>query len=193
MTRLRRHTPASIRSQTSAPPVPRASIAPGDLASPAQPGFIWLTIIIAWLASLLPWRLPPFAPELLLLVIVFWAVHEPERIGMLTAFVFGLLMDVHDAGTLGEQALLYTLTTYGGFLLRRRLSHFRLWGQAVHILPVFVASYLLATALPAWLFGAWPGWNGLIAILITVALWPLLGWLLQLPQHVHGVNDHAAS
>jgi len=193
MTPPTRH-PAALRSRAAAPPVPRPrSVQPDDLAGPAQPGFIWLTIIITWLASLLPWRLLPFAPELLLLVIAFWAVNEPNRIGMSVAFVFGLLMDVHDAGALGEHALAYTLTAYGGLRLHRRLVRFNVWGQAVHMLPVFVAAHLLATALHAWMFGAWPGWNGLAAISVTAVLWPLVGWLLQLPQRAHDVDDAATS
>jgi len=188
------HRPAALRSRAAVPPVPRSrSVQPDDLSGPAQPGFIWLTLLVIWLASLLPWRLQPLAPELLLLVIAFWAVNEPDRIGMSVAFVFGLLMDVHDAGALGGQALYYTLTVYGGLRLHRRLVRFNVWGQAVHMLPVFVAAYLLATALHAWWFGAWPGWNGLAATGITVALWPLLGWLLQLPQRAHDVDDVAAS
>jgi len=186
--------PAANRSRATVPPVPRPrSVQPDDLSGPAQPKFIWLTILITWLASLLPWRLLPFAPELLLLVIAFWAVNEPNRIGMLVAFALGLLMDVHDAGVLGGQALFYTLTVYGGFRLHRRLMRFNVWGQAVHMLPVFVAAYLLATVLPAWIFGGWPGWDGLAATGITVALWPLVGWLLQLPQRVYDVDDAAAS
>jgi len=185
---------ATTRSRATVPPVPRArSVQLDDLSGPAQSGFIWVTIIIAWLASLLPWRLLPFAPELLLLVIAFWAVNEPGRIGMSVAFVFGLLMDVHDAGALGKQALFYTLTVYGGLLLHRRLVRFNVWGQAVHMLPVLVVAQLLATVLHAWTFGAWPGWDGLTACVITIALWPLVGWLLQLPQRAHDVDDPSAS
>jgi len=185
---------ANRRAHASVPPVPRArSVHPDDLIGPARPGFIWLTIIVVWLASLLPWRLQPFAPELLLLVIAFWAVNEPDRIGMLVAFAFGLLMDVHDAGVLGEQALYYTLTTYGGLRLHRRLVRFNLWAQAVHMLPICVAAHLLVTALLAWMVGTWPGWDGVAAAGITIALWPLVGWLLQLPQRAHDVDDDTAA
>ena len=142
---------------------------------------------------LLPWRLLPFAPELLLLVIAFWAVNEPSRVGMSTAFVFGILMDVHDAGLLGEHALYFTLVAYGGFVLHRRLVRFNVWVQAVHMLPVFVVASFLVTLLHAWMAGSWPGWNWLGAALVTVALWPLIGWLLQLPQRAPDAVDPSAS
>jgi rod shape-determining protein MreD len=37
-------------------------------------------------------------PDLLALVLVFWSVHQPLRIGIGAAFVFGLAMDVHQGG-----------------------------------------------------------------------------------------------
>ena len=48
-------------------------------------------------------------PTSLALVLVFWNVHQPRRVGVGLAFVFGLLMDVHDGAVLGQHALAYTL------------------------------------------------------------------------------------
>src|SRR3546814_19212486 len=65
--------------------------------------FIWFTLILIWMISLLPWRLWQPAPDLLLLVVAFWCLNESQRVTMLTAFVFGLFMDVHDAALLGDR------------------------------------------------------------------------------------------
>src|SRR3546814_6147435 len=65
--------------------------------------FIWFTLILIWMISLLPWRLWQPAPDLLLLVVAFWCLNESQRVTMLTAFVFGLLMDVHDAALLRSE------------------------------------------------------------------------------------------
>ena len=48
-------------------------------------------------------------PDLLALVLVFWNVHQPRRVGVGLAFMFGLLMDVHQGALLGQHALAYTL------------------------------------------------------------------------------------
>jgi len=144
--------------------------------------FIWSTILLVWLISLLPWRLWHPAPDLLLLVILFWCLNEPGRIGLTTAFVFGLLMDVHDAGLLGEQALNYTLAAYGTIALSRRLQHFNALVQAVHILPVIVASEAVTRIAHAWLAGEWTDWTWVWSALFTAALWPLVDILLHLPQ-----------
>lgn len=171
------------REPAATPPVPRPkSVAPEHLTVPARPWFVWISLLVVWLLSLLPWRLWPSAPDLLLLVLAFWSVHEPRRVGMATAFGFGLLMDVHDAGILGEHALQYTLVAYGAIVLHRRLQHFDLWSQAMHMLPVFFLAQLLVRAMHSWLAGAWPGWQWAAGCALTAALWPLAGWLLQLPQ-----------
>jgi len=101
---------------------------------------------------------------------------------MLLAFAFGMLMDVHDASLLGSHALTYTLVAYGAARLHRRLRHFGLGAQTLHMLPVFVAAHLFGTLVHAWFAGAWPGWDWLVATLITVALWGPVGTVLQLPQ-----------
>ena len=144
--------------------------------------FIWTTILLAWLASLLPWRLWAPAPDLLLLVIAFWCLNEPRRIGMPVAFFFGLLMDVHDGGLIGGQALAFTLVAYGIELLHRRLQRFNAIVQALHLLPVFLSSAIIARLFYAWMSGEWAGWGWLWSALFTVVLWPFIDFLLHLPQ-----------
>ncbi|HUH88987.1 MAG TPA: rod shape-determining protein MreD [Pusillimonas sp.] len=154
--------------------------------------FIWGSILLVWIISLLPWRLWQPAPDLLLLVILFWCLNEPRRVGMTTAFVFGLLMDVHDAGLMGEQALIYVLAAYGTIVLSRRLLHFSALAQAVHILPIVVASEAVARIVHAWLAGEWTGWTWVWSSLFTVALWPLADTLLHLPQRRRDEIDTGA-
>lgn len=161
------------------------SLLPIDDAPFRQPAnmlLIWGSIIIVWLISLLPWRLWQPAPELLLLVLAYWCVHEPQRVGMLTAFCFGLLMDVHDSGLLGEHALVFTLVAYGAVILRRRLLRFEALVQAIHMAPVFILAAALSSLSHAWLAGEWAGWQWLWSALFTVALWPVVDILLHMPQ-----------
>jgi rod shape-determining protein MreD len=142
---------------------------------------VWGSITVFFLLSLLPWRLMAMAPDLLMLVVVFWAVHEPRRVGMFTAFVLGLLIDVHDAGPLGQYALTYVLACYGAVVLHRRLSRFNLWRQALHMVPVIVMSRVVTVVLSALVSGTWPGWSWLIGMALVCALWVPIGWLLLLP------------
>lgn len=160
---------------------------------PSSAVFVWVTLLLIWLFSLLPWRLWQPTPDLLLLVIAFWCLNEPRRVTMLTAFVFGLLMDVHDAGLLGEHALTYTLVAYGAISLTRRLQHFNAVVQALHMLPVVVIAEGVVSLLHAWLAGEWGGWGWLWSALFTVALWPLADILLHLPQRRQEEIDSGAA
>jgi rod shape-determining protein MreD len=152
------------------------------LARPVRGVFVWTTLIVVWLASMLPWRLWPAAPDMMALVLAYWSAHESRRVGLVTAFVFGILLDVHDTALLGGHALNYVLVVYGALLLNRRLQRFDLLSQAVHMLPIFLLAPLGTHLVVAWLAGHWPGWWWVVGALITAALWPVAGWVLQLPQ-----------
>jgi rod shape-determining protein MreD len=161
------------------------ALLPIDASSFKRPSsllLIWSSLILVWLISLLPWRLWQPAPDLLLLMIAFWSLNEPHRISMLTAFVFGLLMDVHDAGLLGEQALTYTLVAYGAVSLTRRLQRFSPVVQAIHMLPIFILAEGVSRFVHAWLSSEWAGWQWMWSALFTAVLWPLVDILLHLPQ-----------
>lgn len=180
MTNNARSASASARHRSSL-----TSLQPIDAAPFKRPSglvFVWATVIAVWLISLLPWRVWHMAPDLMLLVIAFWCLHEPRRINMAAAFVFGLLLDVHDSGLLGEQALAYTLVAYGTQLLSRRILRFNVMVQAIHLVPVFVLGEAVARLAHVWSAGEWAGWGWLWSALFTVALWPLADVLLLMPQ-----------
>lgn len=173
------------RAVVTGRPSSLAGLQPIDTSPFKQPSsrlFIWFTIVMVWMVSLLPWRLWQPAPDLLLLVIAFWCLHEPQRVTMLTAFIFGLFMDVHDAALLGGHALTYTLVAYGALALRRRLLRFDPLIQAIHMLPVFLLAVAVSRFVYAWLSGEWAGWGWLWSALFTAALWPLADILLHMPQ-----------
>lgn len=143
---------------------------------------VWGSLLFALVISLLPWRHWVPAPDVLLLVLMFWCLHEPRRIGIWVAFVFGLVLDVHDAGLLGEHALSYTLATYGAIALSRRLLLFGPWVQAMHLFPVVVVAMAIPRFLHAWLTGDWAGWEWLWSAGLTTLLWPLADFLFFLPH-----------
>lgn len=169
-----------------------SNVEPERLARPARAGFVWGTIVFAWMLSLLPWKLWLGSPDILIVLIAFWCVHEPSRVDLLTAFGFGVLMDVHEAGPLGEHALSYTLVAYVAVVLHRRLLRFELWSQALHLLPVFFGAKLLTQVIHAWLDGRWAGWEWAVGVALTVVVWPFIGWVLLLPQRAAGAVESSS-
>lgn len=175
--KLRRTGPQGRSSLSALEPIDSS-----PFRNPSSAWFVWSTIGLTWLISLPPWRLWQPSPDLLLLVIVFWCLNEPRRVGLLTAFAMGLLMDVHDAGLLGAHALVFTLVAYSAMALRRRLLQFGAVVQMLHLLPFFVGAQALGQIILSWLAGEWAGWNWFWSTLFTVALWPLVDIILHLPQ-----------
>ncbi|HLL17883.1 MAG TPA: rod shape-determining protein MreD, partial [Rubrivivax sp.] len=72
--------------------MPRGS---DQLLLPVNPLFIGLTLLLSFGFNLLPLGRQPAMPDLLALALVFWNVHQPRRVGVGPAFVFGLMMDAH--------------------------------------------------------------------------------------------------
>ena len=95
--------------------MPRGS---NQLLLPANPLFIWGSLLAAFSLNLIPLGRAPYMPDFLALVIAFWAIHQPRRIGIGIAFTLGLLMDVHEAAILGQHALAYTLLSFFAILAR---------------------------------------------------------------------------
>ena len=67
-----------------------------QLLLPASPTFIWASLLTALLLDMLPFGRNPWMPDFMALVLVFWNVHQPLRIGIALAFMFGLESSVID-------------------------------------------------------------------------------------------------
>lgn len=159
--------------------MPRSS---DQLLLPVNPLFLWFTLLTALALNLVPLGRHPAVPDMLALVLVFWNVHQARRVSVGVAFMFGLLMDVHDGAILGQHALAYTLLGYVATTIHRRLLWFSLPSQALQILPLFVAAHLVSFAVRMIAGGVLPGWEALLSPVFEALLWPLATWLLLAPQ-----------
>jgi len=156
---------------------------PKQVLRPVSPVFIWVTLAAGLGIDLLPWGRSPFVPDFLALALVFWNVHQPRRVGMGAAFLFGLLIDVHDGALFGEHALAYTLLSYGAIALHRRILWFPVLSQSLFVLPLLLLAQIASAAVRLWVGGAsgnW--WVGLTESAVGALLWPLVNWVLLLPQ-----------
>ncbi len=153
-----------------------------QLLLPVNPIFIALTLLGALLLEMLPGGRHPAAPDLLALVLVFWNVHQPRRVSVGVAFLFGLLMDVHEGALLGQHALAYTLLSFLAITVHRRVLWFSLPAQALHVLPVFLAGHVVALVARMAAGGMFPGWGLLLAPVFEALLWPVVVLLLLAPQ-----------
>ena len=155
---------------------------PHYILLPVNPVFIAVSLIIAFLLNFLPWGAAVGVPDLVALTLVFWSIHQPRKVGIGVAFVMGLLMDVHTATLLGENALAYTLLSYFAITIHRRVLWFTPMTQTLHVFPLFLFSQVIRAIVQLVVNNKAPGWLFFTESFVTAALWPLASWLLLAPQ-----------
>ncbi|MBC7547698.1 MAG: rod shape-determining protein MreD [Polaromonas sp.] len=153
-----------------------------QLLLPVNPLFIWVSLVFALLLDMLPLGRVPWMPDFLALVLVFWNVHQPLRVGIGVAFLFGLGMDVHQSALLGQHALSYTTLSFLAAMIHRRLLWFTVPSQAVQVLPLFALAHGVELVIRLLAGGTFPGWLMLLAPLAESLLWPVVSILLLVPQ-----------
>ena len=153
-----------------------------QLLLPANPVFIWTSLIAALLLDMLPLGRVPWMPDFLALVLVFWNVHQPQRVGIGLAFMFGLGVDVHQSALLGQHALSYTALSFFATMIHRRLLWFTVPSQALQILPLFAMAHGVEIIIRMISGGNFPGWMLLLAPVAESLLWPVVSVLLLAPQ-----------
>jgi rod shape-determining protein MreD len=153
-----------------------------QLLLPANPVFIWTSLVVALLLDMLPLGRVPWMPSFLALVLVFWNVHQPQRVGIGVAFLFGLCMDVHQSALLGQHALAYTALSFFATMIHRRLLWFSVPSQALQVLPLFAVAHGVEIIVRMSSGGIFPGWTLLLAPLAESLLWPVVSVMLLAPQ-----------
>ena len=150
---------------------------------PAGPGLIFASFVAAYLFNSLPWSGWALLarPDLVLVVLVFWAIHQPNSVGQGLAFALGLAMDVGDSMLLGQHALAYVVATYGAQVLRVRVLAFGLLEQTLHVLGLLVGASAVILLLNLLLGASFPGFALALSPLLAAIAWAPLTWILYLP------------
>lgn len=149
---------------------------------PVNSGFIIFTLTVALILNLIPSGHVPGIPDWVALVLAFWSVREPLKVGMAAGFALGLVMDVCYGSVLGQHPLGYVLVAYLASGLSRRVLWFPLSQQALHILPILLAMQVVMAVARLLGGAAFPGWSYFLSSFSATILWMPLNYLLLLPQ-----------
>ena len=165
---------------------------PQEILRPARTGFIVFTLLMALLINLLPWAGWGLwvRPDFVALVLLYWCINQPRKIGFSVAWLLGLLMDVADGSLFGQHALAYTILAYAGIVLHRRVQRFSITPQALHAAPLLLLNDIIVLLIRLVAGSDFPGAWYFFGSLIGGLLWPLLTFLLQLPQRPRIDPDH---
>ncbi len=139
---------------------------------------------IAFLLNLMPWSgvMLQVCPDFVLLILLYWALHQPRSVGQGLGFLLGLLMDVADSALLGQHALMYVVAIFLGQLLRVRVLQLSLPAQALHIGAILLLTQLIGVSLNLLLGRELPGAWMIVAPIVSAILWPVISLVLVLPR-----------
>jgi rod shape-determining protein MreD len=149
---------------------------------PVNPAFIAFSLLAAFFMNLFPWGSWGWIPDFVALTLVFWSIYQPRKVGIGIAFLMGLVMDVHSASLLGENALAYTLLSYFAITIHRRVLWFRPSVQALHVLPLFIVMQVVQMLIQLAVTGNLPSWLYFVQSIVATLVWPIVCWLLLAPQ-----------
>ena len=149
---------------------------------PAPLRVVFGSLLVALLINLLPWSktLLLVRPDFVLLVLLFWAVHEPRVIGQGMGFALALVMDVADSALLGQHALAYVVAIFLAEVLRLRILQLTAGAQALHVGGILLVSTTVTILLNSMLGRDFPGLALFVAPILGALLWPVVraitGW-----------------
>ncbi|MES9857522.1 MAG: rod shape-determining protein MreD [Sedimenticola sp.] len=142
---------------------------------------IAFTFLIALMLTILP--LPEWAqilrPQWHTLVLIYWILALPQRVGVGVGWLIGILVDVMTGTLLGQHALSLALIAYITQETHLRVRLFPLWQQSLSVLMLLQIEKVLsfwvmgAVSLPTPTLGYW------IPPLVGMLLWPWLYIVLR--------------
>ena len=135
---------------------------------------LWSSIAAALLLALmpLPVALEPVRPFWLALVVIYWALEEPERMSLGRAFALGIVYDLLSMSLLGESALRLAVLDFILLRFRPRLRFFPMPQQSLAVLALLLNDRVLLIMMRAFSVPVALSPALLLAPLAGTLLWP---------------------
>lgn len=162
------------------------------MAAKKAQGFwiIQLTLLVALYLQALP--MPTFLlyvrPEWLSLVLIYWSLHLPHRVGVIQGFIWGILLDLIEGTLLGHNALTMSLLCLLCNSFYQRILMYSLAKQLAMVFLLIGISQLVFQWLQS-IFGAISSLGFLIIpALVSAVLWSWVSILLQSIRRRFAIN-----
>ena len=146
---------------------------------------IYSSLLVAMVLSVvhLPLTIPAelgyVRPDWVAIVMLYWIIALPERVGLVTAWITGLIMDVLMGSLIGQHALSYIIIVYITFNLYQRLRMFSVWQQAGAVFVILSINHIVWRWIESFSgLNDWSFWY-LLPALTGAFLWPWVFLLLR--------------
>ena len=153
---------------------------------------IFLSFVVALVVTVLPlsvW-IAPYRPDLVAMVLIFWCLMAPSKVGTGAGWLVGLFMDVLLFGILGKNALSKMVLAFIVTRYSDRIRLFSLFQQSIVVfillsidtaILAWVRNILVGTKLEIW---AW------MPTVVGMILWPILYVILRSMGRVGRTPKH---
>ena len=140
---------------------------------------IIITIILGRFISLITLPLGYYAPEWILLIVVYWAIAVPSNNKLFLAFLVGIIVDIVYGQVLGISSLFYVLLVYVILRLYNSLRYMTIAQQAVVLLIfMIIKQHLLVWAY--FIIDRNIDYQALlVGSFISALVWPLIYYTLR--------------
>ena len=136
---------------------------------------ILVSFIIAFLLTTIPlpgW-LADWRPAWVVMMVIYWCLVLPERVGVAIAWVLGLLLDVYTGTLLGQNALGLSVIAYLTLRLHKQIRIFPPLQQSV-LICIYLLLFQFFTLWIRGIIGVPPQhWTFWAPVLSSMLLWPI--------------------
>lgn len=151
---------------------------------------IAVTFALAILIGIFP--LPVWAqwgrPVVVAMVLIYWVIALPERIGIGIAWAIGIIQDIVQGTPLGQNAFALAVMAYLSLILYQRMRMYTPLQQA-GVIFVLIGLYQLFCHWVQTLTGTVsPNMLFLMPALVSALLWPLLSFFLRVVRRAYYVS-----
>ncbi len=139
------------------------------------------TFVVALILAILPgpgWA-QPFRPDWVTLVLIYWCMATPQRVGVGVGWTVGLILDVLYGSLLGQQALAETLIAFLTLKLHLRMRMFPRWQQAVTVLVLVTINHLVVLLIRDLVTHTPVRWSYWTSSIVSMLIWPWLFVILR--------------
>lgn len=145
----------------------------------ARPMRTWPAVLCFSLAVVLevmplPGPLEAMKPPIAAMVMIYWSLMWPERVGLFIALVLGLCMDILHGQLLGQNALALLVITYLTLRFHLQIRIYPLWQITMAVFALLLIYGLLQVLVEGIAGLASTGYLRWTQIVSGTVLWPVL-------------------
>jgi rod shape-determining protein MreD len=141
--------------------------------------FAGMVLVILPMPQFFPAELGFLRPDWIAMVLVYWTIALPHRVGVPMAWLTGIGVDVLLGSLIGQHALSYVLITYVAGSLYQRVRMFSVWQQAIILFALLGLNQLVGFWIDSIIGVAnWSLWYFLPAV-SGAFLWPSVFLILR--------------